>query len=242
MGQGGLRSAGLDSAAVSFLPRGGCADDLHQHRMSGCGQHILERHLPAGRMHSCIRAFVHDQGEGVVPGAVSDAEPARSLEGGFVSCHAEVDGVRLHDEAGGDGGPLLLLGGWPQTRWRFHKVMPSLTSTSVSSPSTCAVWAARTNPPTGSTRRPWPRPLVRRADTAAVFQRRRLPRGSVDYALGVGTATSDSSGTGPASAAACAVAVPEGPLSPAPGFAVAPCPRSIMPSATPTMMMTPPVA
>lgn len=55
---------------------------------------------------------------------MSDAELARSL--GFVSSHAEVNGVRLHYVAGGRGEPLVLLGGWPQTWWEFHKIMPAL--------------------------------------------------------------------------------------------------------------------
>ena len=37
---------------------------------------------------------------------MSDAEPARSLERWFVSSHAEVNGVRLHYVAGGQGEPL----------------------------------------------------------------------------------------------------------------------------------------
>src|ERR1700736_5094596 len=57
---------------------------------------------------------------------MSDAELARSLEGGFVSSHAEVNGVRLHYVAGGRGEPLVLLGGGPQTWWEFHKIMPAL--------------------------------------------------------------------------------------------------------------------
>jgi pimeloyl-ACP methyl ester carboxylesterase len=59
-------------------------------------------------------------------GALSDAELARSLEGGFVSSHADVNGTRLHYVAGGRGEPLVLLGGWPQTWWEFHKIMPTL--------------------------------------------------------------------------------------------------------------------
>ncbi|WP_433428555.1 alpha/beta fold hydrolase [Nonomuraea sp. CA-141351] len=58
--------------------------------------------------------------------AVSDVELARSLEGGFVSSHADVNGIRLHHVAGGRGEPLVLLGGWPQTWWEFHKIMPPL--------------------------------------------------------------------------------------------------------------------
>lgn len=58
--------------------------------------------------------------------ALTDAELAASLEGDFTSAYAEVNGVRLHYVAGGEGEPLVLLGGWPQTWWQFHKVMPEL--------------------------------------------------------------------------------------------------------------------
>lgn len=51
---------------------------------------------------------------------------AASLEGDFTSRYAEVNGIRLHYVVGGAGAPLLLLGGWPQTWWQFHKVMPAM--------------------------------------------------------------------------------------------------------------------
>jgi pimeloyl-ACP methyl ester carboxylesterase len=57
---------------------------------------------------------------------LSDAALAASLEGDFGSRYAEVNGIRLHYVTGGEGTPLLLLGGWPQTWWQFHKVMPTL--------------------------------------------------------------------------------------------------------------------
>lgn len=56
----------------------------------------------------------------------TDAELAASLEGDFVSDHAEVNGTRLHHVSGGNGDPLILLGGWPQTWWQFRKIMPEL--------------------------------------------------------------------------------------------------------------------
>ncbi|MFI1912708.1 alpha/beta fold hydrolase [Nocardia sp. NPDC020380] len=61
-----------------------------------------------------------------VPEMLSDASLAASLPGGFTSRLAEVGGVRLHYVDGGAGAPLLLLGGWPQTWWQWHKVMPAL--------------------------------------------------------------------------------------------------------------------
>ncbi|MER7930612.1 alpha/beta hydrolase [Streptomyces sp. NPDC096057] len=56
----------------------------------------------------------------------SDAELAQSLDGDFESRHAKVNGIDLHYVVGGQGDPLLLLGGWPQTWWEFHKIMPAL--------------------------------------------------------------------------------------------------------------------
>ncbi|MGO1055263.1 alpha/beta fold hydrolase [Crossiella sp. CA198] len=60
------------------------------------------------------------------PRVPSDAALARSLGGNFRSAHAEVNGTRLHYVIGGAGAPLVLLPGWPQTWWEFHKIMPAL--------------------------------------------------------------------------------------------------------------------
>ncbi|MFI6576169.1 alpha/beta fold hydrolase [Nocardiopsis sp. NPDC050513] len=57
---------------------------------------------------------------------LDDAALARSLDGDFTSHHADVNGTRLHYVEGGSGQPLVLLGGWPQTWWQWHKVMPAL--------------------------------------------------------------------------------------------------------------------
>ncbi|WP_030661750.1 alpha/beta fold hydrolase [Streptomyces cellulosae] len=57
---------------------------------------------------------------------MTHSELARSLEGNFTSHHADVNGVRLHYVTGAQGEPLVLLGGWPQTWWQFHKIMPAL--------------------------------------------------------------------------------------------------------------------
>ncbi|MFD0900146.1 alpha/beta fold hydrolase [Actinomadura sediminis] len=58
--------------------------------------------------------------------AAVNAALAESLEGGFSSRLAAIDGVRLHYVEGGRGEPLVLLGGWPQNWWQFHKIMPAL--------------------------------------------------------------------------------------------------------------------
>ncbi|WP_329252998.1 alpha/beta hydrolase [Streptomyces sp. NBC_01478] len=44
----------------------------------------------------------------------------------FTSRLVEVNGLRLHAVTGGDGPPLLLIGGWPQTWYAWREVMPAL--------------------------------------------------------------------------------------------------------------------
>lgn len=58
-------------------------------------------------------------------GDISDAALVKSLPG-FKNGFTEVNGVRLHYVAGGKGEPLVLLPGWPETWWSFHKIMPEL--------------------------------------------------------------------------------------------------------------------
>ncbi|KWR74545.1 hypothetical protein RM96_36045 [Cupriavidus sp. IDO] len=55
---------------------------------------------------------------------VSDAALVKSLAG-FRNGYADVNGVRLHYVVGGKGEPLVLLPGWPETWWAFHKVITS---------------------------------------------------------------------------------------------------------------------
>src|ERR1700754_3988038 len=47
---------------------------------------------------------------------------------GFDSGSAEVNGTTLHYVAGGQGDPLILLHGWPETWYAWHRVMPGLAS------------------------------------------------------------------------------------------------------------------
>ena len=58
---------------------------------------------------------------------VSDAALVKSLPG-FSNGFTEVNGVRLHYVVGGKGEPLVLLPGWPETWWTFHKIMPALAA------------------------------------------------------------------------------------------------------------------
>ncbi|MEV4119693.1 alpha/beta hydrolase [Micromonospora sp. NPDC049645] len=66
--------------------------------------------------------------DGALASAPAAADLAAALPGGFTSRYAEVNGVRLHYVAGGRGEPLILLHGWPQTWWEYHKVMPALAA------------------------------------------------------------------------------------------------------------------
>lgn len=47
---------------------------------------------------------------------------------GFTNHEAYVNGVKLHYVTGGKGEPLVLLGGWPETWWEYHKIMPELAA------------------------------------------------------------------------------------------------------------------
>ena len=44
----------------------------------------------------------------------------------FTSNYRTVNGIQLHYVLGGQGKPLVLLPGWPQTWWSYHKIMPLL--------------------------------------------------------------------------------------------------------------------
>ena len=56
---------------------------------------------------------------------VSDPALVRKLPG-FRNAVADLDGIRLHYVIGGKGAPLVLLPGWPETWWGYHKIMPAL--------------------------------------------------------------------------------------------------------------------
>jgi pimeloyl-ACP methyl ester carboxylesterase len=73
-------------------------------------------HADAASAHGTAKTKVAD---------VSDAALVKSLPG-FSNGYAEVNGVRLHYVVGGKGDPLVLLPGWPETWWTFHKIMPAL--------------------------------------------------------------------------------------------------------------------
>lgn len=57
--------------------------------------------------------------------SISDESLITQLPG-FKNAYATVNGIRLHYVTGGTGKVLVLLSGWPQTWWSFHKMMPAL--------------------------------------------------------------------------------------------------------------------
>jgi pimeloyl-ACP methyl ester carboxylesterase len=60
--------------------------------------------------------------------ATSDAALVKSLPG-FREGTATVNGIKLHYVIGGKGDPVVLLPGWPETWWEYHKQMPELAKT-----------------------------------------------------------------------------------------------------------------
>ena len=57
---------------------------------------------------------------------VTDAVLVESLPG-FTNEYAKVNGIGMHYVVGGEGPPVLLLPGWPETWWAYHKIMPVLS-------------------------------------------------------------------------------------------------------------------
>jgi pimeloyl-ACP methyl ester carboxylesterase len=62
----------------------------------------------------------------LLPKEQYDDEHLVSLLPGFKNHYQDIDGTRFHYVVGGEGSPLILLAGWPQTWWSFHKIMPML--------------------------------------------------------------------------------------------------------------------
>src|SRR5215467_4419175 len=45
---------------------------------------------------------------------------------GFTQQLVPVNGIKINAVTGGSGPPILLIHGWPETWWEWHKVMPLL--------------------------------------------------------------------------------------------------------------------
>ncbi|WKN44821.1 alpha/beta fold hydrolase [Tunicatimonas pelagia] len=72
-------------------------------------------------------ACSEDEEVAEVPQAAIDAAlPAAVPPTGFTSQVAQVNGIDLHYVTGGQGDPLLLIHGWPQSWYEWHRVMPTL--------------------------------------------------------------------------------------------------------------------
>lgn len=56
----------------------------------------------------------------------SDTELIKLLPN-FTNHYADVNGTKLHYVMGGEGTPLILIPGYPETWWAYHKVMPALS-------------------------------------------------------------------------------------------------------------------
>jgi len=63
-----------------------------------------------------------------MPKGTSDAELVKQLTGFKNGSVTTPDGIRIHYVDGGRGAPLILLPGWPQTWWEYHKIMPELAA------------------------------------------------------------------------------------------------------------------
>jgi pimeloyl-ACP methyl ester carboxylesterase len=67
--------------------------------------------------------FAHPEGAGSVSGAPHLPAGFRDT---FTSRYVEANGLRMHAVIGGEGPPLLLVHGWPQTWYQWRLVMPAL--------------------------------------------------------------------------------------------------------------------
>jgi pimeloyl-ACP methyl ester carboxylesterase len=56
---------------------------------------------------------------------LSDAALIKKVPG-FTNGYAQVNGIKVHYVTGGQGEPLVLLPGWPETWWSYHNMMPIL--------------------------------------------------------------------------------------------------------------------
>lgn len=57
----------------------------------------------------------------------ADDSLVKELEG-FSNGFATVNGIQIHYVSGGQGTPVILMPGWPQTWWAFRKIMPQIAA------------------------------------------------------------------------------------------------------------------
>lgn len=58
--------------------------------------------------------------------SLNDSELIKRVPG-FKNSTVEVNGIKLHIVEGGTGTPIVLLPGWPQTWWAYHKILIELS-------------------------------------------------------------------------------------------------------------------
>src|SRR6266849_3675795 len=63
---------------------------------------------------------------GVLPSTAHSQEPHSLLPNGFTEGFVRTNGIRMHYVRGGEGEPLVLLHGFPETWYAWRKVLPSL--------------------------------------------------------------------------------------------------------------------
>ena len=92
------------------------------------------------------------------PGSVSGAPNLPDgFTGTFTSRYVDTGDLRQHVVTGGDGPPLLLVHGWPQTWYAWRLVMPALARDfQVVAPDQRGMRAVRQTRRTGTTPAPWP--------------------------------------------------------------------------------------
>src|SRR5450755_1915335 len=86
----------------------------------------LIRHYPIRIGAASTDRAIADRGSSPIREAQMDSAHLLKELPGFKSGFAKVNGIRLHYVDGGNGAPLILLPGWLQTWWEYHKVMPAL--------------------------------------------------------------------------------------------------------------------
>jgi pimeloyl-ACP methyl ester carboxylesterase len=82
-------------------------------------------HLPRLAFTAALIAAVFPASAAQPGAGLSDAALVKLLPG-FSSHHAAANGTELHYVIGGTGAPLVLLPGWPETWWTYHKTMQAL--------------------------------------------------------------------------------------------------------------------
>jgi pimeloyl-ACP methyl ester carboxylesterase len=91
------------------------------------------------------------------PGSVSGApSPPAGFTDTFTSRYIDTGDLRQHVVTGGEGPPLLLVHGWPQTWYAWRLIMPTLARDFfVVAPDQRGV-GCPASPRTGTTPAPWP--------------------------------------------------------------------------------------